>query len=96
MSYFYGRDFKLIEALAYNPELQSTYDVTKDALVWDDERPDGLSIDGYEKLCELWIARSFIHQKISFSSWKVDPILKKFGMMLQDKDLIGLGLIELN
>ncbi len=45
----------------------------KDALVWEDERPDGLSLHGYEKLCDLWIARSFIHRKIPFSNWKLDP-----------------------
>jgi len=73
MSYFLGNDLKLIEALVYNPSLEPSFDVMRDALVWDDERPDGLSREGYEKLCDLWIVRSLIHRGISFTDWPLDP-----------------------
>jgi len=73
MNYFNGNDLELIEELEFNSELAPSYDVIKNCLVWDDERPDGLTPDGYEKLCDLWIARSFIHRDISFSTWDLDP-----------------------
>jgi hypothetical protein len=73
MNYFSGKDLELIEALDYQPELEPSYEVIKDALIWEDERPSGLSTDGYEKLCDLWIARSFIHREIPFSNWSLDP-----------------------
>jgi hypothetical protein len=74
MVYFSGRDLRLIESLTYEPTSEPSYDLIKDALIWDDERPHGLTPDGYEKLCDLWIARSFLHKRIPFSSWKLDPI----------------------
>lgn len=45
MNYFSGNDLELIEALDYQPELEPSYEVIKDALIWEDERPSGLSID---------------------------------------------------
>lgn len=73
MTYFSRQDLELIEALTYDPVSEPSYDLIKDALIWEDERPNGLTQDGYEKLCDLWIARSFIHKRIPFSSWKLDP-----------------------
>jgi len=73
MAYFTGKDLELIEKLEFNSELVPSYDVIKNCLIWDDERPDGLTPDGYEKLCDLWIARSFIHREIPFSTWSLDP-----------------------
>ena len=73
MAYFQDRDLELIEGLEFNPELEPSYDAIKNCLVWEDERPDGLTSDGYEKLCDLWIARSFIHRGIPFSNWELDP-----------------------
>ena len=73
MSYFWGNDLKLIEALVYNPNLEPSFDVMRDALVWNDERADGLTPEGYEKLCDLWIARSYIHRGIPFSESELDP-----------------------
>jgi hypothetical protein len=73
MSYFYGEDLKKIEALVFQPELEPSYEALKDALVWSDERPDDLSREGYEKLIDLWIARSLIHKEIPFSDWILDP-----------------------
>lgn len=73
MSYFSEQELKLIETLGYRPELEPSYDAIKNALIWEDERPNNLSPDGYEKLCDLWIARSFIHRGIPFSSYKLSP-----------------------
>lgn len=73
MNYFWGNDLKLIEALVYNPNLKPSFEAIKGALIWSDERPDGLTPEGYEKLCDLWIARSLIHQGIPFTDWPLDP-----------------------
>ncbi|MBP0028326.1 hypothetical protein [Roseofilum sp. Guam] len=45
----------------------------RDSLVWPDERPWGLDPDAYDKLIDLWIARSFIHKGIPFSDWSFNP-----------------------
>ena len=73
MSYFQGKDLELIESLVYNPDIKPSYEFMKDCLVWEDERPDGLTPEGYEKLCDLWIIRSYIHQKIAPPDWGLDP-----------------------
>ena len=73
MSYFSEEELKLIEALTYNPELEPRYDIMKDSLIWDDEIPDKFNGDSYEKVGDLLIARSFIHRKVPFSSWRLAP-----------------------
>ena len=70
---FTGNDLKLIESLEYNPTLTPGYDTLKGCLIWADERADGLTREGYENLCDLWIARSFIHRGKDFSSHPIDP-----------------------
>jgi hypothetical protein len=42
-------------------------------LVWDDERAAGLSAPGYESLCDLLIARSFVHRGLDLSAHELDP-----------------------
>lgn len=71
--YFSEQDRRLIENLSYDPNRQPSYDSIKDCLVWNDERPEGLTSDGYGKLCDLWIARSFIHRGLPFSAHELDP-----------------------
>lgn len=70
---FVGEDLRLIELLTYKPSLKPSYDHIKNCLAWDDERADGLTPAGYEILCDLWIARSFIHRGLSFSIHELDP-----------------------
>jgi hypothetical protein len=73
MTYFRSKDLELIEALVYNPNLAPSYDFIRDCLVWNDERTDGLSSEGYERLGDLWIIRSYLHRKVSASEWGLDP-----------------------
>ena len=73
MSYFDGQNLELIEALIYNPNAKPSYDVIRDCLIWEDEIANNLNPDGYEKLGDLWIIRSFIHRKIPSSRWGLDP-----------------------
>jgi hypothetical protein len=76
ISYFDGQDLVLIQSLVYNPALDPYYDFMKDCLIWEDERCElGLTPSAYEKLCDLWIARSFIHLDRPFSSHSLDPNL---------------------
>lgn len=70
---FTGNDLHLIESLEFNPDLEPSYDLIKSCLVWADERPNGLTPAAYETLCDLWVARSFLHQGLPFSNHSLDP-----------------------
>jgi hypothetical protein len=70
---FSERDRRLIEALEYRPALEPGFDEIKACLVWDDERPVGLTPAGYEMLCDLWIIRGYIHRGIPEERWGIDP-----------------------
>src|SRR5437016_4493170 len=67
MGYFSDRDRALIEALEYDPAATPGFELLKGCLVWADERPDGLTSEGYDHLCDLWIARAFLHQGRPFT-----------------------------
>ena len=73
MAYFNDRDRALVEALQYDPAAEPSFELLKGCLIWVDERADGLTSDGYERLCDLWIARSFLHRCEPFSSHPLDP-----------------------
>lgn len=66
-------DLCLIESLRYDSSLSPNFDGMKACLVWDDERPDGLSPSGYEVLCDLWIIRGYIHRGVPQVEWGIDP-----------------------
>lgn len=70
---FAERDLQLIAGLEYDPALEPAFDEVKACLVWDDERPSGLTSIGYERLCDLWILRSYIHRGIPREKWGIDP-----------------------
>ena len=71
MSYFKGKDLKIIEALKIEQNAVPAYEILKDCLVWTDERVKGMSSEGYEKLMDLWIVRGFIHKGISEEKWGI-------------------------
>jgi hypothetical protein len=73
MPVFNARDLRLIEDLGYNPDLEPSFDEIKGCLVWEDERPSGLTPEGYERLCDLWIIRGYIHREVSPHQWGIDP-----------------------
>ena len=73
MSIFSENDRLQLEKLVYDETLEPSFDSIKSCLVWSDERPADLSSDGYEKLCDLWIVRSFIHQNLPQTNWGLDP-----------------------
>jgi hypothetical protein len=59
--------------LTYDPDAKPSYELLKACLVWEDERPNGLTPQGYERLCDLWIARSFLHRGMPLNSGAFDP-----------------------
>ena len=73
MGYFSDRDRAIVEALTYDPTCKPGFEILKACLIWPDECPYNLTPEGYEKLCDLWIARSFIHRGLPFSSWPLAP-----------------------
>lgn len=61
MTLFSENDRRLIEALSFDPGAEPSFEMLKGCLVWPDERPEGITPNGYETLCDLWIARGMIH-----------------------------------
>ncbi len=70
---FTGNDLVLIESLVLDSSLKPSYSAMRSHLMWADEMSDGLTAEGYEALCDLWIARSFIHLGLDFSSHPLEP-----------------------
>lgn len=70
---FTENDLQLFKALKYDPELKPGFEAMKACLIWTDELADGLTPDGYDKLCSLWIARSLLHQGKTFSEHPINP-----------------------
>jgi hypothetical protein len=62
MGYFSDRDRALVEALTFDPQAKPSFELLKGCLVWADERANNLTSEGYDRLCDLWIARSLIHR----------------------------------
>ena len=73
MGYFTERDRALVEGLTYDPSLKPGFELLKGCLIWEDERPDGLTPENYEKLCDLWIARSCLHRGLAIGEGTLDP-----------------------
>lgn len=67
------QDRKAIEDLKHDSSLEPSFDVIKNCLVWDDERPTGVTSAGYELICDLLIVRSFLHQGIPREKWGLAP-----------------------
>lgn len=66
-------DRVVIESLELDLSLKPTFDLIKSCLIWEDERPYGISSDGYELICDLWIIRSFFHLNLPKEKWGLDP-----------------------
>ncbi len=63
MTFFSDRDRALVEALVYNPNAEPSFEILKACLIWrDDESPANITPHGYDRLCDLWIARSYLHR----------------------------------
>jgi hypothetical protein len=74
MPYFSACDRAVIETLQLDPNAKPTFELLKSCLIWADERPASISPDGYDKLCDLWIARSCLHRGQAIGSGSLDPV----------------------
>jgi hypothetical protein len=70
---FTPQDREKLEQLVVDPECEPSYELLKSCLVWPDERAAGLTKEGYELLCDLWIVRGFIHNGVLPDKWGLDP-----------------------
>jgi hypothetical protein len=70
---FIGKDLQLIQNLRYDPALTPSFEGLRGCLIWDDERPDGLSPEAYNYLSSLWGARSLLHKGLSLSDHPINP-----------------------
>ena len=66
-------DCQALENCVYDAAAEPSFELLKYCLVWPDERPQGLSRDGWQLLGDLWIVRGFIHRGVPFEEWGLDP-----------------------
>jgi hypothetical protein len=66
--FFSPEDSDKLNALTYQSEIDPDFEMIKSVLIWNDEIPFGISQDGMEKLWNLLIARSYLHDNRAFSS----------------------------
>jgi hypothetical protein len=62
---FKGKDLDLIQSLVYDSSLEPMYCSFRMYLHWPDELPSGITPEGYETLCDLWIARACLYHGIT-------------------------------
>ncbi|HEX9061520.1 MAG TPA: hypothetical protein VF941_15175 [Clostridia bacterium] len=53
MNYFSAHDLKQIEQLVFDSNLKPNFDAIKFCLIWEDEKPARISIEGYKKRQKL-------------------------------------------
>jgi hypothetical protein len=70
---FKKEDLQLIKSLVYDAGAEPNYESFKGCLVWPDETPADLTMDGFEKLSSLWVARSLFHQGLTIADHPLDP-----------------------
>lgn len=70
---FNDQDLELMKSLKYDPSLKPNYESLKGCLIWKDERSDDLSPDAYHIVSSLFVARSLLHQGLTFDDHPVDP-----------------------
>jgi hypothetical protein len=70
---FSEKDLQIIESQVYDPALTPSYESIKACLIWADEIPHGLSLDGYSILEILWIGRSLLHRGLSLADDPINP-----------------------
>jgi hypothetical protein len=66
-------DREAVERLSFEPDSEPSFDVVKSCLIWNDEKPPGLSYEGQKLLGRLWAVRSLIHRHIPESQWPEGP-----------------------
>ncbi len=59
-----SQDRALLESAQFDPRAKPSYESVKSCLVWPDELPDGLSLEGIQFIHRLLAARSFMYRGI--------------------------------
>lgn len=69
---FSKSDLIIINKLQFDPKSPYSFDPFRGCLVWVDERPFDLSMEGYDILRDLWVARYFLYHDRTPTSefWK--------------------------
>jgi|GEM_PF-370884 len=70
---FSERDRNLIETSVYDPALEPRFNALSGCLNWNDEAPSGITSEAYGVLSSLWVARSLMHQGLTFSDHPINP-----------------------
>jgi hypothetical protein len=69
---FTDEDLIVMKSLKFDPSLKPNFESLKNCLVWEDERADFLSPDGYYLVGCLLIARSLLHRGLTFDDHPVN------------------------
>src|SRR5262245_9078634 len=64
MAFLSERDRATVEALVYDPAAEPSFELLKGCLIWRDEIPINISSEGYDRVCDLWAARSCLHRGV--------------------------------
>jgi hypothetical protein len=70
---FTGRDLDLMRSLKYDPSLEPIYEYLRGCLIWEDERPEGLTPAADDLVGSLIIARSLFHKGLTLEDHPIDP-----------------------
>lgn len=71
MVYFSDKEQVAFNSLEFDPTQKPYFDPMRYCLRWFDEEPSNLDSEGYEKLLDLVIARSFVHANKPRTEWYV-------------------------
>src|SRR5689334_1480955 len=82
MPLFSDRDRAIVEALRYDPAAKASFELLKSCLIWADEHPDNITPEGYDIVCDLWVARSYLHRG--------EPIPERFHIVWEQAQSEGL------
>jgi len=69
---FNDQDLELIKSLKYDPSLEPNFEALKGCLIWDDERPMGLSSEAYRTISSLLVARSLLHKGLTLDDHPIN------------------------
>ncbi len=69
---FNDQDLELIKSLKYDPSLEPNFEALKGCLIWDDERPMGLSSEAYRTVSSLLVARSLLHKGLTLDDHPIN------------------------
>ena len=70
---FSEQDRERIESLVFDTSLTPEFNAVSACLYWEDEMPGRISREGMTTIRILWMARSYLHQGLTFEAHNLNP-----------------------